>query len=303
MKIVCIGEAMIELSVEPNSRKATIGYAGDTLNTAIYLCRNIDNAHQIYFSTVLGDDQFSSEMVDYIDAEGIDCSLIGKHKTRLPGIYSISKDDAGDRTFSYWREHSAARTLFTDDSGDADFSSLEAMDVIYLSAITLAILPHNIATTLLEWLASFRKQGGRVAFDSNYRPRLWHDQATAQRVIEQAWHITDIALPSIDDEIELFEDENEAAAIERLKSYAIPVNIIKRGAEGPIAIIDGQIKSTGKEFLPASIVVDTTAAGDSFNGGFLASFLNGNSIDDAMEDGHNMAIKVIAHQGAIIEKA
>ncbi|MEP2945502.1 MAG: sugar kinase [Lentilitoribacter sp.] len=303
MKIACVGEAMIELSVDPSGRNAAVGYAGDTLNTAIYLKRNLQAAGDVYFTSVLGQDQFSDWMLNYIKAEDVDCATILRHDSLLPGIYSISKNEEGDRTFTYWRENSAARTLFKNQQGIIDFSPLSEMDVVYFSAITLAILPQEVVEALFKWLEGFRAGGGKVAFDSNYRPRLWPSREHALQTVEQAWRLTDIAVPSIDDEMELFEDVDENALIERFQSYQIKDVVIKRGERGPIALIDGKLQNPDIDFPPASSVVDTTAAGDSFNGGFFASFLAGAAIEPSMLAGHNMAMKVIAHQGAIIDKS
>ena len=154
-----------------------------------------------------------------------------------------------------------------------------------------------------EWLKVFRANGGRVAFDSNYRPRLWQSREQALKIVEEAWRLTDIAVPSIDDEMELFEDQDEDALVRRFQSYNIQDVVIKRGERGPIALINGQMLNPDIDFPSARNVVDTTAAGDSFNGGFLASFLNGVAIEKSMLAGHNMAMKVIAHQGAIIDKS
>lgn len=303
MKIACIGEAMIELSVDPSGRNAAVGYAGDTLNTAIYLRRNLSAEHHVYFTSVLGQDQFSDWMLSYIGAEDIDCSTISRHETLLPGIYSIAKNDQGDRTFTYWRENSAARMLFRNPQGEIDFTALAEMDVIYFSAITLAILPSDAVLALFRWLEAFRAKGGKVAFDSNYRPRLWESQEQALKIVGQAWQLTDIAVPSIDDELELFDDQDEGALLKRFQSYKIAQVVIKRGERGPIALIDGALQNWGIDFPMAGNVVDTTAAGDSFNGGFLARYLMGDSIESSMLAGHNMAMKVIAHQGAIIDKS
>lgn len=303
MKIACVGEAMIELSVDPSGRNAAVGYAGDTLNTAIYLRRNVSSDHDVYFTSVLGQDQFSDWMLNYIDNEDVNCSTIGRHEALLPGIYSISKNEEGDRTFTYWRENSAARTLFRTTSGAIDFEIIAQMDVVYFSAITLAILPQDVVQALFKWLADYRDKGGKVAFDSNYRPRLWHSREQALKTVEQAWRLTDIAVPSIDDELELFQDQDERALITRFQSYNIQDVVIKRGERGPIALINGVLKEFDIDFPSASKIIDTTAAGDSFNGGFFASFLAGGSIESSMLCGHNMAMKVIAHQGAIIDKS
>jgi 2-dehydro-3-deoxygluconokinase len=49
-------------------------------------------------------------------------------------------------------------------------------------------------------------------------------------------------------------------------------------------------------------VVDTSGAGDSFNGAYLAARLKGREPRDAVRDGLALAAKVVAQPGAIIPK-
>ena len=88
-------------------------------------------------------------------------------------------------------------------------------EIIYLSGITLAILAPAARHRLVEALAARRAAGTRIAFDSNYRPKLWEDAAAARATMQALWEVTDIALPSIDDEMELFGDSGEAAVIDQ----------------------------------------------------------------------------------------
>ena len=111
---VSIGEVMIELKREPDGRFA-LAFGGDSFNTAVYLARcGIDTA----YVTALGDDRWSDEVVALAEAEGIETSAILRVPGRLPGLYLIETDAAGERTFFYWRETSPARNLFTPDSPD-----------------------------------------------------------------------------------------------------------------------------------------------------------------------------------------
>ena len=51
---------------------------------------------------------------------------------------------------------------------------------------------------------------------------------------------------------------------------------------------------------PVETVVDSTAAGDSFNAGYLAGRLLDQSPADAARLGHRLASQVIRHRGAVI---
>jgi len=293
--VACLGEAMVEISIAADPENARLGFAGDTLNTAIYLKRSAPGLPVAYV-TKLGRDQLSARMVAMMRDEGLDTSLVLESPDRLPGLYAITTDETGERSFLYWRGQSAARDLFRPPALGLD--ALARFPTLYFSAITLAILPAEDRETLLAWLPAYRAKGGTVAFDSNYRPRLWPDPATARAAVEAAWRQTDIALPSLDDETALFDDAGEAATLARLHSWGVTSGALKRGPKGPVPLDGGPPPP-----CPAvSKVVDTTAAGDSFNAGYLAHRLTGAPEPAALAAGHTLASKVIQHRGAILPR-
>lgn len=290
LKIACIGEAMIELSFD--GATPCVNFAGDTLNTAIYLRRILGVKHAVSYVTTVGVDSFSDRLLDFISAEGVGVDAVTRHPSLIPGLYAIDTAPDGERSFLYWRENSAARALFAD-----GFNSLAPFDVIYFSGITLAILPENIRTAFLSWLDTSDKT---VVFDSNYRPKLWPDVATAQSAIKAAWLRTDIGLPSVDDEMALFGANSEQAVLNRLNSWGVTCGALKRGAAGPLPLNKGIVIS--EPYQKAASVIDTTAAGDSFNGAFLGEFLQNGGIPTALKTGHNCALEVIGKRGAIVKR-
>ncbi|MFK7755248.1 MAG: sugar kinase [Sedimentitalea sp.] len=297
VKVACIGEAMIELSQDRAAPDhAQIGFAGDTLNTAIYLKRCAPQL-EVAYVTRLGNDTFSDQMIAMMQAEGLDTSLIGRSTSRRPGLYSIATDDTGERSFTYWRENSAARELFSSDPSDLE--ALSGADIVYFSAITLAILTEEARAALICWLASFRANGGRVVFDSNHRPALWANADTERTSVAQVWANCDIALPGLEDEQAIFGDADEQAVLARLRAAGVRGGALKRGADGPLPV-EPDVQNA--PFAQAEKVVDSTAAGDSFNGAYLASWLSGAEPGGAMQAGHDMAIRVLGVKGAIIPR-
>ncbi len=291
---------MIELSLDSAQDNACLGVAGDTLNTAIYLRRDLPVEHEVAFVSVLGCDGLSDRILDFVAKHKVSSESIKRHPDLLPGIYSISVDDFGEREFSYWRENSAARTLFQCPDGSASFEDLEGFDVIYTSAITLAILPAWLRDRFLDWIELFQGRGGKFVFDSNFRPRLWEDLSEARRVVERAWRLCDVGLPSEDDERALFGDKTTGHVLERFREYGVPTGALKRGICGPLPI--GAPNDVSIEYPPAQLIVDTTAAGDSFGGAFLASLLTEGDLYNAMRAGHARASIVVGHRGAIVQE-
>ena len=75
---------------------------------------------------------------------------------------------------------------------------------------------------------------------------------------------------------------------------------VKCGAEGcRVFTADAQWEVPGR---PVAQVVDTTTAGDSFNGAYLAARLEGAPPDVAAERGCILAAEVVQHQGAIMPR-
>lgn len=296
-RVACIGECMIELTLPREGTSGGVGFAGDTLNVAVYLKRAAPET-QVAYVTALGTDPLSERMISFFATEDLDTRLIERRTDRVPGLYAISLDDHGERSFTYWRDSSAARTLFLAPATVTP-DHLAGFDLIYLSGITVAILAPEARSALLTTLRSFRAAGGRVAFDSNYRPRLWPDQATAQHEIGAFWALTDIGLPSVDDEMALYGDTDETSVLARMAAHGITRGALKRGAEGPLAL---GWQGEPPAFPPAERVVDTTAAGDSFNGGYLAALLGGASEPDCLLAGHSTAAHVIGFPGAIVPR-
>lgn len=294
--IACIGEVMIEL-IASGVSGTDLNVAGDTYNTAVYLARLLaGQGVEVSYVTALGQDSFSERAMAHMTRHGIATRFVERRAERNIGLYAIETDDAGERSFTYWRSHSAARTLFQAPC-EVTFDLLEQVDLVFISGITLAILPPATRTRLLQALDGFRAAGGLVAYDSNHRPKLWPDAPTAVEVNNQMWARTDIALPSVDDEMTIHGESDEAAVMARLRGHGFAQGALKRGSKGPLALSGHDY---GLRFAPAQKVVDTTAAGDSFNAGYLYQIAVGGSEERALQTGHDIAAQVIGAKGAIV---
>ena len=208
MQILIVGEAMLEYRA-PCAASA-LSYGGDTLNTAIHLARF---GAEVQYLTALGRDRLSDALARAWAAEGIDTRHVLRHPERQPGIYAIQNDASGERSFLYWRDHSAAREMFSVAGIDAALEAIANCDLLYFSLITLAILPVEARESLLTATRTMRARGGRFAFDGNYRASLWPDGNTAREWSMRAASLADFGLPTADDETAMSGEAQSAAEV------------------------------------------------------------------------------------------
>ncbi len=295
MKVACIGECMVEFA-QSHDGLFRRGFGGDTLNTAVYLARL---GIETDYITALGDDSLSGNMLSAWRAEGINTDDVLRLQGRVPGLYMIERDARGERSFLYWRDRAPAREFF-DRADDAALERLSAFDWLYFSGISLSLYGETGRRRLCELLAAARKRGGRIAFDGNYRPRGWSDAQAARRAFDDILPLINLALPTLEDEQALFGDADAAVCLARLKAAGINEIVVKRGAQGCLVDAEGTLF----DVPPLTVVqpVDTTAAGDSFNAGYIAARINGASPRDAAGAGHRLAGAVIMSPGAVIPR-
>jgi 2-dehydro-3-deoxygluconokinase len=288
---------MVELSGEAGAW--SVGFGGDTLNTAIHLARA---GHDVGYMTAIGDDAFSRTLRAAWEAERIDCDLVLTHPTQQAGFYAIATNAAGERSFAYWRDTSAARALFELEAVEAALSIAEGADLLCFSLISLAILPAEARERLLRLAARVWGRGGRVAFDGNYRARLWESPGAAAEWRDRAIATADIGLPTLEDEAAIARDNGTAdereCHAEQVEAhwYGLGCNevVVKLGAQG-CRLPGGQDCPVPQVLRP----VDTSGAGDAFNGGYLAARMSGAAIADAAAAGHLLAGWNVMRAGAI----
>ena len=314
--VVMMGECMVELFglVENVYHQS---FAGDVFNSAVYLKRSIAHKADVQFFSAIGTDLISDKLLRAVQNEKIGTELLLRSKTARPGLYMINTDCFGERSFVYWRETSAAKQVMLclkaqqqqqDALSQNQLQSLPETltnaDWFYFSGITLAILSVEDRAALFDLINQLKKRGCLIAFDPNYRPALWQSTVPGQSAelardnFIRAYQLADLALPGLDDHKVLFNDADSAAVLARLQSYGVHEIIVKNGKEGVLAAVAGDCFQSPA--VQVKKVVDTTAAGDSYNGGYLAARLAGQSPQQACAFAAKLAAFVVEHTGAIV---
>jgi 2-dehydro-3-deoxygluconokinase len=296
-RIALIGECLIELNGTPfGALHQTFG--GDSLNTALYLARLIGSMADVRYVTAVGTDTLSDGMVQRWQSEGIDTRFVLRYSARLPGLYLVHVDARGERTFMYWRGDSAARYLMQHPAFNGVVSELAEEDLLYTSGIGLAILPPQDRAELLDLLRRFGSLGMAIAFDSNFRAALWQSADSAREAMAALLPATKLMFATFDDEQHLWGDETAERSLARLHASGARTVVLKLGAGGCLYSNGASIIKV--EACPVTTVVDTTAAGDAFNAGFLAGWLQDYDPESCCRAGNALAAAVIQHRGAII---
>jgi 2-dehydro-3-deoxygluconokinase len=289
---------MVEMARGADNRFG-MACGGDTFNTAVYLARaGID----VSYATALGDDPYSEGILAMAAAENVKTDLVLRVRGRTPGLYTIETDARGERRFYYWRDNAPARDLFDLPEWAHLSEAMIGARLIYFSGVTLSLYSNQGLGRFLATIEMARQQGAKIAFDGNFRPFGWRgDLARTRTVFIEALKRCDIALPTFDDEAVLWGDPSPEATVSRLQAFGIGEIAVKNGPNSALVYAAGK-----QEFIPVPEVVvpvDTTAAGDSFNAGYIAARLAGDNPAVAANAAHKLAAQKLRHRGAIMPRA
>ncbi|MFB9290682.1 sugar kinase [Pseudoduganella plicata] len=279
--LVGIGECMVEFHSTAPLAEATQfrkGYGGDVLNALVAAARQ---GCRTAFVTRVGDDPFGAGLLSAWRDEGIDTS----QAPLVPGengVYFISVDAQGERSFTYRRAGSAASCM----TAEVDAGLIASSRCLLLSGITQAISPGARAATLSAARIA-REHGVTVAYDPNFRPNLWSSIDAAREACAELLPYVDILLPSLPADADIL-----PGPVHTLAAHVV----VKLGEEGCHVWQGGE-----RSIVPAvpATVIDTTGAGDCWNGTYLAVLLRGEPAAQAASLANTAAAAKLAHRGAI----
>ena len=296
-RIISVGEVMVELSRQSDGRFA-VGCGGDTFNTAVYLARA---GMDVAYATALGDDRYSDDIVALAKAENMATGLMLRAPGRRPGLSLVAPGTTGERSLTCWSDPPPAHDLFELPDWGIIAEAMMGAQLIYFSGITLSLYSNTGLGRFLAVVELARKNGVKIAFDGNFRPHGWKgDLPRTRTVFAEALKRSDLALPAYDDEAVLWGDPSPEATIERMQAFGIGEIVVKNGPNSALVSAGGQIETVP---VPEVVVpVDTTAAGDSFNAGYLAARLSGENPVAAVTAAHRLAAEKVMHRGGIMPR-
>jgi 2-dehydro-3-deoxygluconokinase len=274
MDILAIGEPLLEFSAvgdQPLDAAGafSVGFGGDTSNALISAARSGATAGYI---TRIGDDDFGTALTRLWHDEGVDTTHVVRETGGRTGVYFISRDPAHS-SFTYYRAGSAASRLAP---ADVPEEAIGAAEILHVSGITQAIST-SACDAAFHAMRVARQRSTIVSYDPNYRPALWPlDRARA--AVTRAVEMCDVAMPNLEEGRLLTDLDEPAEILEWFAALGPRTVVLKMGAHGALLWHEGAVTRVPPHPVDP---VDSTGAGDAFDGAFLARLVAGVSPREA----------------------
>lgn len=215
----------------------------------------------------VGTDMHGAYLKETLEREGVDCSGLLEDPDVFTTLAFVALSPSGERSFSFARKPGADTAL---DARELNREAIRDARVFHIGSLSLTDEPARTAT--LEALAYAKSCGCTISFDPNYRESLWPSaQAAAEQMRAVAPYAQLIKISQEETELLCGQASPEAAADALLDGGAAVVCVTLDSQGAYVAT------RKGADVVPsfACEPCDTTGAGDSFWGGFLAAWLEG----------------------------
>lgn len=284
--ILCLGEPLLEFNQRPDGTYVS-GHGGDTSNCAIAAARQ---GASVGYVTQIGADPFGDSFMKLWSEEGVDTSTVRQVPDAQTGIYFVTHGENGHE-FSYFRAGSASSRMT---AADLPEDALKEAKILHVSGISQAISV-EAADAVFAAIDIVKNAGGHISYDTNLRLKLWPlDRARA--VIHAAMAKCDIALPGLEDAEQLTGSSEPDEIVDFYLKLGANIVALTLGASGTLVATPNERRRIPVREVEA---VDATAAGDTFDGAFLARIVAGDSPFQAARYANAAAAITVQGYGAV----
>lgn len=274
-EVYTIGESMARISstiVGPlrHSHTLGLGVAGAESNVAIGLARL--GVPTRWLGRV-GDDEFGRLITAVLRGEGVRTDAIIDEVANT-GLLIKERRTSEHSKVLYYRSAAAGSRI---SPADIDVEAIRDATVLHVTGITPA-LSESARAAVDHAVDTARDVGTTVSFDVNYRRGLW-SAAEARPVLRSLAARSDILFAG-HSEAGLLVDAEDDDLTPALSALGPAQVIVKRGADGASALIDG-VRYDAPHYSVTEI--DPVGAGDAFDAGYLSEWLAGASPEQRLE--------------------
>ena len=293
LDVTAFGELLIDFVPAPGSTpdepllKAMVGGAPGNFAAAAQAY----GAHSAVIGKV-GQDAFGDLILRRLGELGMETRGVVRDGSAFTTLAFVTLSAAGERTFSFAREHGADTRLAAE---ECDYSLIDEARLFHFGTLSLTHEPIRSATEAA--LKRARVQGKLVSCDPNLRLPLWHSPEEAKARMLWALEQADIVKIS-DDEVQfLFGCGPEEGAERILRDCGPQLVFVTQGAQG-CCFASGAAR--GRTANPAVRPVDTTGAGDIFFGAAVSRLLRLGKPLEALTEGDLRGVTAFACAAAAL---
>ena len=279
--LVTFGETMLRYTPPPGERLETadsfaVDVGGAESNVAVAAARL---GRDVAWLSKLPDSPLGDRVVRTLRAHGVDVDVARSDEGRL-GVYYLEPGGRPRGTNVRYNRADAAVTTAT--AAELGVERVEAADAVYTSGITPA-LSETLADTTRDLLEAADGADTTTVFDVNYRSKLWSPSA-ARETLSGLLDLVDVLFVAERDAETVFDRGGDPEDVGRglLEANGHDAVIVTRGERDAVAVTDEAV------FEQPTFEADThdpVGSGDAFVGGFLARWLDGGSVPEALEYG------------------
>lgn len=258
--IVAVGELLIDFTpMKESPVKAFAENPGGAPCNMLTMAQKLGS--RTAFIGQVGKDQFGLRLGRVLEEQGIETKGLVYSESYPTTLAFVHLNEAGDRSFSFYRKGCADVMLQTE---DVDFDLVDNARAFHFGSLSFTDDPGK--TTILRMLERVKANGTLISYDPNYRPLLWPSEQEAIEGMKLGLTFADVVKVSDEEAVLLTGHEDVVEAAQALLAYGIQLVCVTLGGKGSyFAHKDGAGFVRGFE----ANVVDTTGAGDSFFGAVM----------------------------------
>lgn len=264
-KLYSIGELLIDFqSVGTGGLKDTKQFVKNAGGAPANVCvQAVKLGQKAVYLTKVGGDGFGDFLIEALDSEGVDTSHILRSDKYDTSLAFVSFKEDGEREFVFYRKAAADLHFTAEEFKDVEF---EKGDILEFGSVALKTAEAKRAHLAL--IEKAKKAGAIVCFDPNLRFNLWDSASELKDAVNEFLPYADVVKVGAD---EL--DFLTGGSIEAVFAGGLKILLVTDGGKGAkLYLADGREFACNGYKVKA---VDTTGAGDSFFGGFIAQLMEG----------------------------
>lgn len=279
--LVTFGETMLRLSPPGDERVETadqydVHVAGTESNVAVAAQRLGLEATWI---SKVPDSPVGRRVTTELSQHGVTVDVVWSPEGRLGTYYLETGDEPRGNSVIYDRADAAVTSATVD---ELPVERVREASAFHTTGITPG-LSDTLFETARDLLATAQDAGTTTTFDLNYRSKVWNPDE-AKRALETLFPDVDVLITAQRDAEHVLGKSGNAESIARelRDDFDFEVTVITRGAEGALALADGEVS---EQSTFDSTNAHPVGTGDSFVGGFLSKYVDGADVASALEYG------------------